>query len=164
MHLSFSSIKLLQQPYRSRPPIFALIIGINKYHYERVRNLRGAVADADDLESYLRETLEVPVDQIRNLRNESATRSAIIKALNDLICDARIRMGDAIIIFYAGHGGETKAPPGWDTETGKIQYILPCDIKTKDKDGSEIRGIPDRTLAIFLNTLAEVKGDNIVSE
>ena len=126
--------------------------------------MNGAIADADDMESYLTDTLKVPADQIRILRNREATRSAIIKAFTDLQNDSRIREGDAIVIFYAGHGGETKAPSGWESEGNKTQYICPCDIKTKDKNGNDIHGIPDRTLASLLNKLAKAKGDNIVSE
>jgi len=116
------------------------------------------------MESYLTDTLKVPADQIRVLRNGEATRSAIIKEFIELQNDPRIEKGDAIVIFYAGHGGETTAPPDWESEGKKTQYILPCDIKTKDNDGKDIHGIPDRTLASLLNKLAEVKGDNIVSE
>lgn len=116
------------------------------------------------MKCYLTDTLKVPADQIRVLRNGEATRSAIIKDFTELQNDPRIRQGDPIVIFYAGHGGETTAPPGWESEGNKTQYILPCDIKTKDNSGSDIHGIPDRTLASLLNGLAKAKGDNIVSE
>jgi len=77
--------------------------------------------------------------------------------------DPRIKIGDGIIIYYAGHGGETDSPPGWEAEGGKTQYILPHDIKTKDENDIVIQGIPDRTLASLINQIAKAKGDNIVS-
>lgn len=116
------------------------------------------------MECYLTDTLQVSADHIRTLRDGEATRSTIIKEFTNLQNDPRIREGDAIIIFYAGHGGETTAPPGWESEGSKIQYILPCDIKTKDNNGSDIHGIPDRTLASLLKELSIAKGDNIVSK
>ncbi|KAF8972429.1 caspase domain-containing protein [Flammula alnicola] len=144
------------------PRVFALVIGINKYKSSKVCSLHGAVSDANAMESYLKVHLKVPGAQIRSLRDEEATRSAVIKSFNDFQDDTRIRTGDAIVIFYAGHGGEAEAPPGWESEYNKTQYLLPHDFETKDQDGQDVYGIPDRTLASILNRLARAKGDNIL--
>jgi hypothetical protein len=114
------------------------------------------------MDTFLRESLGVPANQIRNLRDQDATRAAIIGGFKDLINDTRIKEGDPIVIFYAGHGGKTKAPPGWESEDGETQYILPVDIYLKDASGVTTKGIPDRTIATLLNDLARAKGDNIV--
>lgn len=113
------------------------------------------------MESYLKNSLNVPDDHIRNLRDSRATRSAIIQGFDDLLNDTRIKEGDPIFIYYAGHGGEAMAPPGWEAEGHKIQLIIPHDTHMESK-GKIVAGIPDRTIAALLNKLSKIKGDNIV--
>ena len=135
---------------------------LSKYKSLNVRTLYGSVPDADDMYKYLRESLGVPADQITNLRDSEATRAIIINGFRAIRDDSRIRNGDAIVIFYAGHGNDTKAPDGWESEGDKTQYITPHDIRTTGDDGKEIFGIPDRTIAALINDIAKAKGDNIV--
>ncbi len=52
---------------RSTLPLFALIIGIDKYFLDRIRNLSGAVANANAISTFLQETLGVPQGQIKDL-------------------------------------------------------------------------------------------------
>jgi hypothetical protein len=127
-----------------------------------VTTLKGAVPDANAVQEYLENHLGVPSSHILNLRDAEATRSAIIQALLDLKNDTRIQTGDPILIFYAGHGGETDAPTAWGTGGSKIQMLIPHDFLTV-VDGSEVYGIPDRTIGALLDRLAKFKGDNIVS-
>ena len=143
----------------SKPPsLFALVIGIDEYATAPL--LTGAVADANEVQRYLEYDLKVPSCQIRNLRNEEATRDAIIQAFSDLRIHPGIKRGDPILIFYAGHGAEAGAPPGWEAGGPKIQTILPQNYCTEA--GNEVYPIPDRTVGALLNSLAEEKGDNIV--
>ena len=78
----------------------------------------------------------------------------------DLRSDERIKPGDPILIFYAGHGAETDVNGGKGEEGEKIQMIVPCDYG-QGKD--EVNGIPDRTINALLEGLAREKGDNIVT-
>lgn len=105
--------------------------------------------------------LNVPNSHIRNLRDEKATRAAILQAFHDLQNDCRIEKGDPILIFYAGHGGETEAPMSWEAGASKIQMLIPHDFGTKINDRN-VYGIPDRTVAALLDSLSKKKGDNIV--
>ena len=138
-----------------------MIIGID--NYTQFPRLRGAVADADEVRKYLERDLGVPDCHIRNLRNEQATREVIISHFYALQTDARIQPGDALFIYYAGHGGTIKAPQDWETGDldNKIQMIVPCDVG-ESKNDSQVTGIPDRTIGALLDGLAEAKGDNIV--
>ena len=140
---------------------YALIIGINEYASPSVSNLSGAVPDALAIKNYLEQRLRVPKSQIRLLRNAEATRGAIIQEFNNLVADPRIRRGDPILIFYAGHGGEVKAPVGWESGDGKIQMLIPHDFRTT-VGGLEVKGIPDRTIGTLLSRVAEKWDDNIV--
>lgn len=144
--------------------VFALIIGINKYKAVRrpFLNLRGAVPDADLVQSYLQKHLGVPNSQIRNLRDSEATRAAILHEINALITDDRIQRGDPILIFYAGHGSTAPKPKDWEDGGPAIQLLLPHDYLCENEMGQMIHGIPDRTLGVLLGRLASSKGDNIV--
>ncbi|KDR67569.1 hypothetical protein GALMADRAFT_147105 [Galerina marginata CBS 339.88] len=143
------------------PRMFALIIGINKYVNEDLLDLRGAVSDARAIQSYLKDNLSLDGSHIRMLLDEDATRKGIIDALIALRDNDNIQHGEAILIYYAGHGQEVPAPDGWATLTeGKehlIQSIVPQDF---DEDKG-IHVIPDRTFGWLIEDIMEKRGDNI---
>jgi hypothetical protein len=139
----------------------AFIIGMNKY--ETVKrpflNLKGAVPDADLVQSYLQKHLGVPNSQIRNLRDSEATRAAILHEINALTTDDRIQCGDPILIFYAGHGS---TPKGWESGGPATQLLLPHDYLCENEKEQKVLGISGRTLCVLPERLASAKGDNIV--
>ncbi|KIM25362.1 hypothetical protein M408DRAFT_26347 [Serendipita vermifera MAFF 305830] len=140
--------------------LFALIIGIDKYKDAKLDDLGGAVADAKSMKSYLQTTLGVPESQIQTLYNSEATRDAIVDNIRALQTNPSIQKGDAILIFYAGHGGTGKAPAGWEAGGPEIQILLSHDALCKDK-GNTIYGVPDRTMGSLLDQLSHEKGNNI---
>jgi hypothetical protein len=77
----------------------ALVIGIDAYR--NVRALKGAVADAQDLEGALRRT---GVQDVTTLIDADATRTAVLSAINSLL--ARSAARDLVIITLAGHGSQ----------------------------------------------------------
>jgi hypothetical protein len=77
--------------------------------------------------------------------------------------DNGIEEGDAIVIFYAGHGSRVGAPTGWMSSDDIIETLCPHDERTIHKTGEAIHGIPDRTINAILYDLSSVKGNNIVS-
>ncbi|KAJ3564706.1 hypothetical protein NP233_g8117 [Leucocoprinus birnbaumii] len=96
-----------------RPDLYALVIGINTYKDKRYPSLQNAVKDADDFSNYLATKLHVPDDRIMNLRDEAATREAILKAIKDLESLTPVPLNSSnndrhsdigIIVFFAGHG------------------------------------------------------------
>lgn len=150
--------------YSGHPSLYALTIGINKYAINR-NNLLGCVNDADMVEEFLKSDLKVPDEQIISLRDEQATRAAIIKAFIQLRDDSRIKKDDSILIFYAGHGSEIDPPEGWEAggAGSQIQALMPHDYNTSDPRNS-IHLIPDRTIGMLINSISREKGNNIVSE
>jgi hypothetical protein len=148
------------------PSLFALIIGINEYESTDVRRLSGAVLDADAVQNYLHVHLGVPSSQIKNLRNSDATRAAIIDEINAFSLNDEIKMGDPILIYYAGHGGSTVTPSGLvDGSTGKINFLIPYDyLGSFPLEVNLKHVIPNRTLGTLLSQLAIKKGDNIVRQ
>jgi hypothetical protein len=116
---------------------------------------------------FLTSDLHVPSDHIINLRNNDASRQGIIQGFQKLRDDPRIQKGDPILIYYAGHGGLSKAPEEWKARCGanEVQVIFSFDYGIEDQGSAmPINCIPDQTIAALLNELAAVKGDNIVSK
>ena len=144
--------------------MFALIIGIDRYESKDVKDLRGAVADARAFAAYLEDYLGVLQDDTTILENESATREAILGSLRSCANDPRIQHGDPIVVYFAGHGGEAAAPPGWEAgdRNADIQLTMPYDVFCQS-GGKCVDPIPDRTLGALLDAISENKGNNIVS-
>ncbi|KAJ7232711.1 caspase domain-containing protein, partial [Mycena rebaudengoi] len=140
------------------PSLFALIIGINKYADKNIPELHGAAPDADEVDEFLLSVTGVSPDHVMNLRNEEATRDAIVGAIRKLTTNPAIKENDPILIFYAGHGAEVKAPLGWppNNATGLVQMLVPHDFVWSGSD-SCIRGqgILDITLSQLLADLAK---------
>ena len=149
--------------FQPRNRMFGLAIGIDNYQCNAIRDLQGCKRDAESIRECLSDIFRVPSDHFLLLTNEAATRSAIITGFeNHLIKNSNIERGDAIVLFYAGHGSRTVAPRGWVADDSKVETICPYDERTFDDNGGEIFGIPDRTIGGLLRRLASSKGDNIV--
>lgn len=146
------------------PALFALTISIDTYQYasNKLPNLTGCVADANAIVEYLTNQLRVPEDHIKSLRNSDATRANIIQSIVDLSENPDIKTGDAILIFYAGHGSEAAAPEGWPARGSEIQMLLPYDFSPTTSSEPERQGLHDITFGALLSRLAERKGNNIV--
>jgi Caspase domain len=146
-----------------RSRIFGLIISIDRYISHEIPDLQGCKRDAQSIMDFLSNRFHVPSHHLMCLADEKATRSAILKGFQShLIENSNIQSGDAIIVFYAGHGSRTAAPEGWVADGNKIETICPHDERTLDRNGVEILGIPDRTIDGLLRRVASTKGDNIV--
>jgi hypothetical protein len=143
--------------------MFGLIIGIDQYESDKIRNLRGCKGDAHDMVDFLSDKYHIRSSHFLYLADERATRSAIINAFqHHLIENDNIEYGDAIVIFHAGHGGRAAAPKGWIADDHNVETLCPYDERTVGHDGKEIFGIPDRTIGGLLRMLSRTKGNNIV--
>ena len=135
----------------------AIVIGIDGYHY--VRPLKGAVADAKDIESSLR---RMGVRDIVALTDDAANRSNFLHQVNRL--EARIVPGDMVILSVAGHGAQEPERvkgsqpdgmddvfllPGFDShnEAGSKQRVLGAEfnhiIKAFEARGARVLFIAD---------------------
>ncbi|CAE7159374.1 unnamed protein product [Rhizoctonia solani] len=147
---------IVTKPTGVKPPLHALIIGINKYKANV--HLAAAVPDAHTFKSYLTDDLLVPESQITMILDEQAKRADIIKAFQDLAKpDNGINRDDPIVIYYAGHGSEIKPPPDRAANGPQVQCIIPQD--TSKDDG--VVPIPDFTIGTLVHKISREKGDNI---
>ncbi len=104
---------------------WVLAIGINKYPYLPSRfQLNYAVADAEAFVRVLQNKFGFDSRNITILRDEEATKSRILKELNDLADHNRIKTDDCVIIYFSGHGQTATLPRG-----GDIGFLVPSDAK-----------------------------------
>ena len=141
-------------------PLFALLIGIDKYrHYPP---LVGSIKDVQDVFDFLVHSLAVPGDRITTILDDKATKDAIVDGIRTLANRPDIKHGDAILIYFSGHGAKTPAPQEWPTNDGYIEMICPVDISAESTAEPLVTGIPDLVLNRLITQLAAKKGDNIV--
>jgi uncharacterized caspase-like protein len=106
---------------------------------------------------YLSSVHGISARNVCHLTNSLATRQAILDAFfNHLLCNSSIMRGDAIIFYFAGHGGRQDVDGSWISEGNKVEVICPYDVQPEG-------GIPDFTIASLLRRLNYEKGDNVVS-
>ena len=150
---------------------YALLIGINYYEsvatYPRLyKNLGGCVRDIDLVDSYLRETLEIPSEQIWKLTasveesNELAeiraaqgnilpTYENIVKAFAEITAAAD--SGDQVYIHYSGHGGRAVTIyPELQGADREDEGIVPMDIA-----GNNGRYLRDVEIATLLKRITD---------
>ncbi|KAF5351767.1 hypothetical protein D9756_007615 [Leucocoprinus leucothites] len=145
---------------------FALIIGIDHYKSGNVWNLHSCAEDARLIRSWLTNDLNVPEDQICMLLDSQATKHNIEdRFMSHLTNNRHIEKGDAILVYFAGHGSIVPAPKGWFQpdavkRTGHAEVLCTYDYEMKAPHG-RIAGISDRSLRAMLSELSQVKGDNI---
>jgi len=77
----------------------ALVIGVDDYQY--VRKLKGATADAHDIDSSLR---TMGVRDVTALINDQADRSNVLREISALV--ERTRNNDIVFLSIAGHGSQ----------------------------------------------------------
>ncbi|CAE6454717.1 unnamed protein product [Rhizoctonia solani] len=151
-----SKAEIITRTTGVKPPLHALIIGINKYKINH--NLAAAVSDALNFKKFLTVDLLVPEEQIKLILDEQARRSDIIKAFQDLAkANNGIKRNDAILIYYAGFGSQLDSPSDLVSNGSSVQCIVPQDVSEPD----QIFPIPDFTIGALVRKIAQEKGDNI---
>ncbi|KAI0075745.1 hypothetical protein K474DRAFT_1676131 [Panus rudis PR-1116 ss-1] len=142
--------------------LFALIVGIDKYKSGNIWNLETCVDDAQQIKRWLTHDMHVPRSQICMLADKNATQRNIEdRFMSHLVNNPVIERGDAILIYFAGHGSCLRAPRGWfGTNAKSVEVLCPYDHDTKGPSG-RVAGISDRSLDAMIRDLVQVKGDNV---
>ena len=97
----------------------SLVIGIDVYQH--VRQLKGAVADALDIEKSLR---SMGIGDVTTLINAGASRENIMQAIKDLV--QRTGPNDLIVLSIAGHGAqEPETVKGSEPDGIENVFLLP---------------------------------------
>ena len=128
--------------------IRALVIGAD--HYVSHKSLRGAVADARDLDQALRKG---GVRDLTVLIEEQASRRDVQAAMERLA--AASGPGDLVIITFAGHGSQTpERVKGSDPDGMDEVFVLPG---FKDQGPATAERILDKEINVWLKRI-EQKG------
>jgi uncharacterized caspase-like protein len=100
--LSTWHAQTVAQDRKLRPPdgeARALVIGVDAYQFEPP--LKGAVADARDIETALRGS---GVKDVGSLLDAAADRASVLRSFSDLL--SRSQAGDLIVLSIAGRGAQ----------------------------------------------------------
>jgi hypothetical protein len=105
--------------------VFALLVGIDNYT-SSIPILRGCVNDLEAFASYLLESVAKDQNvllEVRSLKNDEATREAVISAFREHLCNAK--NGDVALFYYSGHGSQEQAPEEfWKIEPDHLNETL----------------------------------------
>ena len=149
-----ADVSLLRSPEGGE--VRALVIGIDAYR--NVRPLKGAVADARDIETALR---RMGTRDVTALIDTQADRASVLREIGQLV--QRANSGDTVVLSIAGHGAqepervkgshpdgmeEVFLLPGFDTSpAGSQQRILGKEfhhfIKQLELRGAQVLFIAD---------------------
>jgi len=142
----------LSSPGRPDGRILALIVGIDDY--EKVPRLKGAAADARDIERSLRAS---GVTRTTLLLDRAATRAAVSDKVRALVDEARA--GDLVIIAFAGHGAQEPSQAPAADNGGKDEIFV---LAGFDPDGPGVRErLLDKEIFWWLSRL-DAKGASVV--
>lgn len=153
---------------------WAVVIGINTYS-DSV--LKGARKDAEDFAIYLRTIMRVPSDHIDMLVDDAATRDNILDSMYSLRNNERIKRGDAMIIYFSGHGSSytlsntevntadfgpppVVSHPFWGNARAHARSHLQALVPV-DRGSPDVPDISGRELNVCLADIRDAKGNNI---
>ncbi|MGH6701824.1 MAG: caspase family protein [Bradyrhizobium sp.] len=137
-------LTLISVPTASSNPLYlqnpeggairGLIIGIDAY--EHVRQLKGSVADARDIDGSLR---SMGTSDITMLVDGQANRANILQSISSLV--QRTKANDLIILSIAGHGAqEPETVKGSEPDGMQDVFLLPGFEPTPDGSRQRILG------------------------
>jgi len=126
---------------------FALLIGAP------FDDLRGVEGDLDRME----EVLPAYGFSCERLLGPAATRAGIIKALRDL--ESQTSPGDAVVIYYSGHGGQIENPRAMSSsrrgirEPSHYRCLIATDIHQSTAE--DFRGVLSIELDFLVSAIAD---------
>ncbi|MGH9461910.1 MAG: caspase family protein [Vicinamibacteria bacterium] len=129
----------------------ALLVGIDEYR--AVNDLNGCLNDVQNMKVLLRDKFGFEEANIMVLRNEKATRRAIIEAFQTHLI-AKAQRGDIVVFHYSGHGSQMK-DASKDEPDAYDETIVPHDSRTV-----RVFDIPDDSINALLRLLSD-KTDNV---
>ncbi|MEL7118148.1 MAG: caspase family protein [Bacteroidota bacterium] len=104
----------------------ALLVGINDYQAP-VPPLKGCINDVDQMHTVLKQLTFFDQKSFKVLKNEKATKLAIVKAFQEHLSKASSE--DVILFYFSGHGTREWAPPIFEeaSRSNVLQCIIPFD-------------------------------------
>lgn len=120
-------------PHTLPVPTRALIVGINDYDSDSIRNLQGCVSDARAVATFLQEVGGMDPSQLRLLTSpapeggQRATRAALVSGLRDFL--GGLAAGEEGLFYYSGHGSVNSLDPSISFGHTKGESLVPADAR-----------------------------------
>jgi len=136
-------------------PLYALLVGVNKYLVEFIPTLKGCRNDVELMASVLRNRFEIAEDHLKILVDEQATHEGIKQTFRDHMIGAAKAAKDAgqpipaFLFHFSGHGSMAVNASGTKV-TGVDETIVPHDSRQ-----AGILDIKDWELGQLIDELAE---------
>lgn len=145
------TITTVRQKVETREKRYALVIGVDKYRDQSIRELLCCVNDARDIAEALQARCSIPKENLKLLTNERATLGNIRVEVEQLV--ARTKPGDTVIIYWSGHGGrcanvDMTEPDGLDA------YLVPHDGSIESDSAARKTMLLDKTFGRWVQELA----------
>lgn len=149
--------------------LFALLVGINTYVNKGFdfKDLQGCLEDVKRMKEYLKKPFvqeKYAVEPILTiLRNEQATKAAIIQAFEDDLSKAE--EGDNILFYFSGHGvRETTNIHTFkeDEFDGNISALVCHESNPIKHQDPQYAGLSDKELRFLIHQLEKKTGAHIV--
>ena len=134
----------------TEPTRRALLIGISQYR--NLPRLPGAKNDIALVQRVLQSKLGFAPDDIRILVDEDATRAGILRALQQLVQEARPQ--DLVYVHYSGHGSQAIDINGDERDDRRDETLVPVDGRSP--------GVPDITDDELQMLLARLKSEHAI--
>lgn len=143
------------------PPIFALLVGINKYpKLAPDYQLNGSLNDVALFQEMLCKRFAIPQKNITVLCDEQATRDGILGQFAELLKKVKESgPGTQIIFFYSGHGSQVEDKNEDEDDDGKDETLVTYNSTMSD-NGEE--DIIDDEIEIFLQNLSDLQAYSTV--
>jgi hypothetical protein len=102
-----------------------LVVVINEYQDEFIRDLRTPVSDGQQFFELMVNFGQVDAEQSIILADEEATYQNIHNAFQELV--SRSKPGDDILVFWSGHGMQAADDEDGDEADGLDEFLVPSD-------------------------------------
>jgi WD40 repeat protein len=130
----------------SKPSLYVLSIGINKYQNTEINPLINAVNDAEGLNSLLQNQRHRFKEVIPTLlTDDQATRKNIEDNLK--IISAKAQPKDVVVIYIAGHGTVIKGQ----------YYFIPHELRTLVNEDIQANALSDRKLSELISNFRTLR-------
>lgn len=148
---------LLSEPSSVLAEDRVLLIGINRYQSPDVRPLYGTHNDVSTFHTLLATRLGFKDQQIRELKDQEATKEGILAALDQWVIKGSTP-GDRVVIYYSGHGDQIDDEPNGDEKEDHVDEALIAYDAVRDGQNwirdddidARLRALQDReVLAVF---------------
>lgn len=140
----------------------ALVIAIDKYKDPKVNALEGCVNDGNNILKVLKEHFSFKDSEIRYIKNEEATRDAILREFDEWLIKGTAP-GDKIFISYSGHGSYIADRNGDEKDDALDETLCPYDTDRTghspnrnmildDEIGEKLKALEGRLVVVMFDS------------